>query len=334
MMKELLAAAIFANKNTLRCELNGVRIEAGNDQILLIATDGSRLAVISATKPDQVELFKQEPFEVTIPSQVIASMKKLCGKAGRIEIEIEADKVRLIAKIGTERSVVEGAPIAGNYPNWRAVLLQKGEPTMSGIQVSCEAICAFMEAAGLLSTNPALKIGASQEERRTLELQIAGVPNFYGVMMQIGDDDEHGQVNQPSWLREGSVEQVSSALRAPDAGQGRSIPEEPKFEHQEEIKLWEDEGIDSVVTVGRLSPELCGKKSASWFAALTVKVGNEDLLEALDNDQPCATKRIDSIRSAAKRSKAWLVTTLGKETAEGFYAKIDEAVEAQKEREE
>ena len=71
-----------------------------------------------------------------------------------------------------------------------------------------------------------------------------------------------------------------------------------------------------------------------WFCALNVRVAEARLFESLDNGQPCATKRIDIIRRAAKRLKAWLVGTLGAEAAEGFDAKIDAAVDAQKERDE
>lgn len=116
--------------------------------------------------------------------------------------------------------------------------------------------------------------------------------------------------------------------------QAHLIPDEPKFENREALKLWHENGNDSLMEVGRLTPELCGSKTAMWFAALNVMVGGCVLLESLDNNQPCATKRIDIIRRAAKRCKAWLMDELGKETAEGFYAGIDAAVEAQKEREE
>jgi hypothetical protein len=114
--------------------------------------------------------------------------------------------------------------------------------------------------------------------------------------------------------------------------QAHLLPDEPKFEKQEAIKLWRDGEIDSVMTVGMLAPELCGKRTPMWFAALALTVGQNTLIERLDNDQPCATKRIDIIRRAAKRCKAWLMDTLGKEAAEGFTDGIDEAVEEHKER--
>lgn len=114
------------------------------------------------------------------------------------------------------------------------------------------------------------------------------------------------------------------------------LPEDgTKFEAKEEIVLWTSaqDGPCSI-TVGRLSPELLGRKTAMWFAAISVRVGDQNLSESLDNNQPCATKRIDIIQRAAKRLKAWLVASLGKEAAEGFEADIDKAVEVHKEREE
>lgn len=117
--------------------------------------------------------------------------------------------------------------------------------------------------------------------------------------------------------------------------QAQLIPDEPKFQAREEIPLWTsaEDGL-CVMTVGRLTPELCGKKTAMWFAALDVRVGGQALLESLENDQPCATKRIDIIRLAAKRLKAWLVGAVGKEAAQGFDKDIEAAVDMHKEREE
>lgn len=127
---------------------------------------------------------------------------------------------------------------------------------------------------------------------------------------------------------------LTEPMTGPDM-QANLLPEEPKFEAGCEIELWDapEDGL-CTMKVGRLTPELCGRPTAMWFCALNVRVGEARLLESLDNGQPCATKRIDIIRRAAKRLKAWLAGTLGAEAAEGFDAKIDQAVDAQKEREE
>lgn len=115
--------------------------------------------------------------------------------------------------------------------------------------------------------------------------------------------------------------------------QAQLLPTEPAFEAKETIALWESyEDGPCVMTVGRLTPELCGKKTAMWFAALDVRIEGQALLESLDNDQPCATKRIDILRRAGKRLKSWLVSAVGKEAAKGFEDRIDSAIEAQKER--
>jgi hypothetical protein len=117
--------------------------------------------------------------------------------------------------------------------------------------------------------------------------------------------------------------------------QANLIPVEPSFEEREEIKLWSSlEDGPCVIVVGRLSPEACGKKSPMWFAAVDVRVGGQALAEKLDNGQPCATKRIDILRQAAKRLKTWLIGAVGKDAAKGFDDQIDKAIDCQKVREE
>ncbi len=319
-IKELNAVRFFAGVDDNRKILGGVHIEAGNDTALLVATDGRAMAVMVAT----LEEPNEEPFKVTLPGDAVDSIARQCGKEATVTIQIHEGRVKIT--VGNERDAIEvRCEVMGQpYPRWREVMPSVRPLPAEKVILAPFYMERFAKAAKMLEASGGIQIGLDGGGG-VMRVSIGGAPHFFGLWMPVRSEDaEFGIV--PGWVEAGKVE----------ADQAEEVQEpifrEPGFENQESIKLWDDDGVDSVLTVGRMGAE--GGGAAMWYAALTLGVGTAGLVELLSLDLPCAKKRFDIIRRAAKRCKAWLVEKLGKDAAEGFFAKIDEAVEAHREREE
>ena len=100
------------------------------------------------------------------------------------------------------------------------------------------------------------------------------------------------------------------------------IQVESAFDNKKEIVLWQAGNDFASIIVGSLGDH--------WFSAVRGNVGSLKISERLDGEQRSTKIRFDSINLAAKRAKDWLKVNVGK-NAEGFTAKIDEAVNSQKE---
>lgn len=110
-----------------------------------------------------------------------------------------------------------------------------------------------------------------------------------------------------------------------DDFQADLLQAESKFEHREEIELFNRTASDRGVMV-------VGKFANSWYAALRVNIGQRRLEERLDSEQPSSKKRFDMITRAAGRFNEWLVDNLGKEAAKGFADAVVEAIQPHRER--
>ena len=98
---------------------------------------------------------------------------------------------------------------------------------------------------------------------------------------------------------------------------------ESAFDDKAELVLWNVEADKGAIIVG--------KQNGKWFTALRCSIGNKNITERLDAEQPCSKVRFDAIKRAGKRCCEWLAETLDKDVAAGFKAKIEEVVEANKE---
>ncbi len=102
------------------------------------------------------------------------------------------------------------------------------------------------------------------------------------------------------------------------------IQAESKFDHREEIQLFQATEQDSGILV-------VGRFAGKWFGALRLKIGKLEISERLDSEQKCFKKRPDAVNHGVKRAADWAKENL-KEHAKGFDDSFRAVVDAHQER--
>ncbi|MBQ0071472.1 MAG: DNA polymerase III subunit beta [Spirochaetales bacterium] len=112
---EMVDKTSFAvSEETTRFFLTGVYMEKKNDKLVMVATDGRRLAYIGKEFEQEVPDFTP----VIIPVKFLSQVKALSTNEGVFSIAIEGENI--YAKIGS-RSIYS-ALIGGQYPNYERVI--------------------------------------------------------------------------------------------------------------------------------------------------------------------------------------------------------------------
>lgn len=324
-LAELMAVRLFASKDKSRYILNSVHIEAERSTAILVATNGVAMATVLSRLEDEETT---EPFTATIASDALDAIAKRCHQTATIEITTMMDmekglKVALL-KVGQGNDTVEVrcALLTSNYPDWRKVLPTEGPMPATRATLNPHLMERFVKAGKLLAKDRAVTL-VLRGEGGVMQVNIEGVPNFFGLWMPMNRKEESGGEGVPSWLAKEAagdwfVEKPEPLVMEPDG---------PKWGKAVELALWSDGGIDSKLVVAELNTN--GR--AMWYASLALGVGGVSLLETATEGERCAKQRYDAIRAAERRAKSWLVQKLGKETAAGFYEKLRAVVESQKE---
>lgn len=108
------------------------------------------------------------------------------------------------------------------------------------------------------------------------------------------------------------------------------VDAEAQFENVENIALFIPAiGSGDTVDSGLLS---VGRFRDKWYSSLRVNIGKNQLQERLNPESKAFKNRIDAIKTTIKRFRAWLVESVGKESAAGFDTALDEVIETHKER--
>ena len=223
--------------------------------------------------------------------------------------------------VGRDRVEVRCGLVPGGYPNWRQVLPTDAMCPQEWVCLNPRLAERFIKAARLLEAPGGIKLGL-REGKAPMVVTLVGRPQFFGLWMPMNPEDNSGDV--PPWLA-GAVADFSTKDLP-----GMTLEEsDERWDSEEVISLWTDEGVPSVITVKRHVDD--GK--VMWCAWLHLRVGNYEILETGDA-VPEAKQRYDIIRRAGKRAKGWLRAQFGKEDERGFVDLIDKAVELHKEREE
>jgi DNA polymerase-3 subunit beta len=115
--KEMIQQTIFAvSDDETRYFMNGVYFEKGEDQLVMVATDGRRLAYISKEAAG-VKDFKG----IIIPPKILNIITKRAGDEGMISLSI-TDRT-IFVQFGSYR--LSSILIEGQFPNYRRVIPEK-----------------------------------------------------------------------------------------------------------------------------------------------------------------------------------------------------------------
>ena len=112
---EMIDKTAFAvSEDNTRFFLTGVFMEKKDEKLVLVATDGRRLAYISRTFEQEIPSFSP----VIIPVKFLQSFKTISSMEGVFSIAIDGDTI--FAKVGDR--TISSSLIGGNYPNYERVI--------------------------------------------------------------------------------------------------------------------------------------------------------------------------------------------------------------------
>lgn len=198
--QELAAAMLFASTDDTRYVLTGIQVIVSErrDKPVVVATDGRRLTVIE-TIAEQEDTFDKLHDFILRPDfvkPIVALSKAFGGKLFPwIRIETKPGSKRIaLGLVGNDHlhlEIDEGALIEGVYPDWQKVMPSKRaeRQPISELGINSEFVGDFAKAAKLLEARtPVIQMNLVGKESQ-VEVKLAGLPNFYGLVMQCKLDD-------------------------------------------------------------------------------------------------------------------------------------------------
>ena len=118
--REMIQQSVFAvSDDETRYFMNGVYMEKSENKIIMVATDGRRLAFISKNADDKIKDFSG----VIIPPKILTTVLKRSGNEGLVNISI-SDKMIFINFASYKFSSVL---IEGMFPNYKKVIPENQE---------------------------------------------------------------------------------------------------------------------------------------------------------------------------------------------------------------
>ena len=122
--REMVQQSVFAvSDDETRYFMNGVYMEKSDNKIIMVATDGRRLAFISKNTGDKIKDFSG----IIIPPKILTTVLKRSGDEGLVNISI-SDKMIFINFAAYKFSSVL---IEGMFPNYRKVIPENQEFSLS-----------------------------------------------------------------------------------------------------------------------------------------------------------------------------------------------------------
>lgn len=174
----LRKTAYAASTDETRFVLNGVFLSFKEGKLVMVATDGRRLALVE----HEVEFPSEAEVDMILPSKVATELMHTLGETGELRIHVKENRVMF--EFGTV--VVSSKLIEGTYPNYRQVIPAQCEER---IAVEREELLTALKRVTLVTTEKAtathLSFGKNQlevsmttpdvgEARETLPIKYSG----------------------------------------------------------------------------------------------------------------------------------------------------------------
>ncbi len=117
LLAEMIESSLYAvSTDEARYNLNGVFIELADGKLVLVATNGHRLAKIERTPPAPIAFLEKG---ITVPRKGVAEIRKLCDETEGV-IEIGLGEGFLLVR--TEGLLLSCRLIDGDFPDYRQVI--------------------------------------------------------------------------------------------------------------------------------------------------------------------------------------------------------------------
>ena len=168
----------LSGKKDIRYYLNGVMIEAHENRLRLVATDGHVMGIY------QDEIESNDSFRIVIPNDIISKLDK--------------KQTNVLSRDGDQWRIdnISFAPIDGQYPDYMRVLPR--EPlTKEMAQFNPDFITRFHKVAKGFGFKAGL-LGITHNGQNAALVDIGMPLNFVGIMMPMRS--EMGMASVPAWL--------------------------------------------------------------------------------------------------------------------------------------
>ena len=120
MLKGMMKKTSFAmSTDESRYVLNGIYISLKDHKLIMVATDGRRLALVD----EEVDISEQSQGEFIVPAKTVNELNRLLQDKGEVEIRYAENQASFSLKDDKEATVlIVTKLIEGNYPNYRQVI--------------------------------------------------------------------------------------------------------------------------------------------------------------------------------------------------------------------
>ena len=168
----------LSGKKDIRYYLNGVMIEAHENRLRLVATDGHVMGIY------QDEIESNDSFRIVIPNDIISKLDK--------------KQTNVLSRDGDQWRIdnISFAPIDGQYPDYMRVL-PKEPANKEMAQFNPDFITRFSKVAKGFGFKAGL-LGITHNGQNAALVDIGMPLNFVGIMMPMRS--EMGMASVPAWL--------------------------------------------------------------------------------------------------------------------------------------
>ncbi len=125
-----------------RYVLNGIYFAFENNTLIMVATDGRRLAMVD----HELEFPKSQETTMIVPTKAVNELQRLLGDSGDVTIAIAENQVAF----KLEKLILVSRLIEGNYPNYRQVIPEK---TVDRITLERESFLKTVNRVSLLTSD-------------------------------------------------------------------------------------------------------------------------------------------------------------------------------------